>query len=147
MSFLRRLAIKCNHALKMIRLATINDHQSIESFDPFSGSREEDIKEQRIFVHLEGDQVSGYISMARAGLLGRPYIQYLAIAKVFQRRGIASKLISHIESIYTDKRLFISTESSNNIMQGLLHKLKYIPAGEILGANLNGTKELFYYKG
>jgi ribosomal protein S18 acetylase RimI-like enzyme len=85
--------------------------------------------------------------MVRAGLLGRPYIQYLAIAQVFQRRGIASKLISHIESIYTDKRLFISTESSNNIMQRLLHKLKYIPAGEILGANLNGTKELFYYKG
>jgi ribosomal protein S18 acetylase RimI-like enzyme len=130
----------------MIRLASFNDHQSIASFDPFSGSREEDIKEQRMFVYLEGDQVMGYILMARAGLLGQPYIQYLAIAQVFQRRGIASKLISHIESIYTDKRLFISTGSGNNIMQGLLHKLKYIPAGEILGANLNGAKELFYYK-
>ncbi|MBV1884567.1 MAG: GNAT family N-acetyltransferase [Pseudomonadales bacterium] len=130
----------------MIRLASVHDYQSIKTFDPFSGSRKEDVKDQRVFVCLQDGQVSGYISMARAELLGRPYVQYLAVAQAFQRRGIALRLISHIESRYTNKRLFISTESSNNIMQELLLKLAYVPAGEISGANLNGTKELFYYK-
>ena len=102
----------------MIRLASVHDYQSIKTFDPFSGSRKEDVKDQRVFVCLQDGQVSG----------------------------IALRLISHIESRYTNKRLFISTESSNNIMQELLLKLAYVPAGEISGANLNGTKELFYYK-
>jgi len=130
----------------MIRQAELKDHPIIESFNPFSGSREEDIMEKRLFVFTQEGLVCGFISMARAGILGRPYIQYLAVSPNSQRIGIASALLSYIEEKYTEQRLFVSTESGNKPMQKLLLKREYTSAGEISGANLNGTNELYYYK-
>ena len=130
----------------MIRQADATDYQAIELFDPFSGSREEDIKEGRVFVYIKEGIVCGFISMARAGLLGQPYVQYLAVKPTIRRNGIASSLLVFIEKKHTEQRLFISTESDNNSMKSLLSKRAYVPAGEISGANLNGTNELYYYK-
>ena len=130
----------------MIRQATITDYKVINSFDPFSGDRKEDIKEERVFVYEHEGIARGYISMARSGLLGRPYVQYLAVDTTFRRNGIASKLLIHIEGRYCEQRLFISTESSNLPMQNLLSKRLYVPTGDISGANLNKTVELYYFK-
>jgi len=131
----------------MIRHAEIGDLPIIKSFDPFSGDRNEDVEEKRVFVYLDGGLVCGYISMARGGLLGRPYIQYLAINGSFQRKGFGSKLLDYVEKTYRAERLFISTESENVGMQNLLAKRAYSSAGEISGANLNGTNELYFFKG
>jgi ribosomal protein S18 acetylase RimI-like enzyme len=130
----------------MIRLATIADLKEIELFDPFCGNREEDIAENRVFAWQQKDTVCGYISMARAGFLGRPYVEYLAINSECLRRGIALSLLSHVEGKYSGKRLFISTESDNTPMLALLTKTEYTAAGEVSGANLSGVKELYYYK-
>lgn len=130
----------------MIRLATIADLQEIGVFDPFSGDREEDVAEFRVYVCLQKDRVCGFVSMARAGFLGRPYVQYLAVNPEYRRHGIALSLLGHVEGEYSEQRLFISTESDNIPMQALLTKNEYTLAGEISGANLNGTGELYYYK-
>ena len=130
----------------MIRQASINDHQNINSFDPFSGSREQDIKEGRVFVYIDEGTPSRFISMAKAGLLGRPYVQYLAVRPSTQRNGVASSLLNFIEKKHNQQRLFISTESENAPMKALLSKKSYVPAGEIYGANINGTNELYFYK-
>lgn len=130
----------------MIRQAILADYHMIHSFDYFSGDREEDIQEARVFVHEHGGIVRGYLSMARSGLLGRPYVQYLAVDTNFHRNGVATTLLDYIEKHYCDQRLFISTESGNFPMQALLSKRHYVPAGEISGANLNETVELYYFK-
>lgn len=130
----------------MIRLATISDFKAIQSFDPFAGDRSEDISENRVFAYLIGDLVCGFVSMSRAGLLGRPYVQYLAVSIEHQRKGIATALLNHIERLHPNQRLFISTECGNTHMQKLLLNKKYISAGEILMANLNGSKELYYFR-
>ena len=130
----------------MIRLATISDFKAIELFDPFAGDRSEDIDENRVFVYLNGDVVCGFISKSRSGLLGRPYVQYLAVSIDHQRKGIASELLNHMELLHPNQRLFISTECGNTHMQNLLLNKKYIPAGEILRANLNDSKELYYFR-
>jgi len=128
----------------MIRQASINDRQVIESFDPFSGSREQDIKEDRVFIYVEEGEPCGFISMAK--LLGRPYVQYLAVRPAAQRNGVASCLLEFIEEKHNQQRLFISTESDNAPMKTLLSKRAYVPAGEISGANITGTNELYFYK-
>ncbi|MBV1919183.1 MAG: hypothetical protein KUG73_00760 [Pseudomonadales bacterium] len=69
----------------MIRQAELKDHPIIELFDLFSGGREEEIMEKRLVVFTQEDLVCGFISMARAGILDRPYIQYLAVSPNSQR--------------------------------------------------------------
>lgn len=131
----------------MIKIATLSELQDIKSFDPFSGNRKEDVEENRVYVYMLDGHATGFVSTARAGLLGRPYIQYLAVSPEYRKKNIASKLLAHIEELFASERLFISTESNNNPMQELLVKRGYISAGEISGANTNGTNELYYYKG
>jgi ribosomal protein S18 acetylase RimI-like enzyme len=97
----------------MIRHAEITDLYRVKSFDPFYGERSKDVEEKRVFVYLEGGLACGYISMTRGGLLGRPYLQYLAIDSSFQRMGIGYKLLEYVEEVYCAERLFISTESDN----------------------------------
>ena len=138
---LRLLGIKT-----MIRIATLSDYDSIHEFDPFSGDREEDIREGRVFIYLKDGVALGFLSLARSGLLGRPYVQYLSVNPVAQRNGVASSLLSFTEEQYDDQRLFISTESDNDPMNNLLSKRQYKAAGGITGANLNGTRELYYYR-
>lgn len=130
----------------MIKIAEIADLQNIESFDPFSGNRKEDVEEGRVYVYILSGHAIGFISMARSGLLGRSYVQYLAVSPEYRGNNIASKLLGHVEKTFASERLFISTESNNKLMQALLKKRSYIEAGEISGANKNGTRELYYYK-
>ncbi|MBL4607833.1 MAG: GNAT family N-acetyltransferase [Pseudomonadales bacterium] len=130
----------------MIRLANISDVDMVKLIDPFSGDRSEDVKEGRVYIYFVEEDLCGFISMSRAGLLGRPYIQYLAVATSHQQKGIAFELLSYIESKYSDQRLFISTESTNTIMLNLLSKKHYVLAGEIAKANLSGSKEIYYFK-
>ena len=129
----------------MIREATINDYSDFQEFDPFSGDREEDVREGRVFISIKDKVILGFVSMARAGLLGRPYVQYLAVNPIAHRNGVASSLLCFIEEKYSEDRVFISTESTNGPMINLLSKRQYVAAGEIVGANLNGSSELYFY--
>ena len=131
----------------MIRQANYSDYETVKAIDPFSGDRREDIEEGRVYVYLVGQVLGGFIMISRSGLLGRPYVQYLAVSTSHQRKGIASELLLFVEKIYQGNRLFISTENTNTQMLALLSKHDYIFAGEISEANLNGSKELYFYKG
>lgn len=130
----------------MIKLANLDDLEVIESFDPFGGDRKEDIDEKRVFVFIKSGCARGFISMQRAGLLGRPYVQNLAVDPEFHRLGIASALLEYAEELSSEHRLFISTENSNTSMKTLLLKRNYKYSGKISGANLNGSDELYYFK-
>lgn len=130
----------------MIRVALESDRKDIESFDPFPGDRGLHICEGRVIVSESEEGISGYISLSRDGLLGRPYVQYLAVRRISRRAGVASRLLKQIELQHRGKRLFISTESTNEIMQAFLEKHRYLRAGNISAANRNGSDELYYYK-
>ena len=131
----------------MIRQAKITEYEEVKGIDPFSGDRKEDIEEGRVYIYLKGSVVAGFIVISRSGLLGRPYVQYLAVSTSHQRRGIASELLLFLEKMYQESRLFISTESTNARMLSLLSERNYRFSGEICDANLNGSKELYFYKG
>ena len=95
----------------MIRLATTSDLPAIALIDPFSGDRDNSVTQKCVFVYLLEKTICGFVSMSSEGLLGRPYIQYLAVQPEYQRQGIAKELLIHIEQLFSKQRLFISTES------------------------------------
>ena len=130
----------------MIRAGKYSDNARIEEINPFSGSRKVEIDEGRLTVVLCSGSVAGFVVESKKGLLGRPYIEYLAVAKEHRRKGLALELIKTIEFKHRGKRLFISTESSNSAMLSLLEHRGYIHSGTISNANLSGADELYFFK-
>ena len=131
----------------MIRLGTYEDIQIIEPFDPFGGSREEEVSEKRLYMYESGEGTPiGYISTARYTLHDYPYVTFLLVQRGFRRRGIATELLNHIEMLHSGKRIFISTEADNKEMLSLLKKQQYQRSGSLSGLNRDGVEEVFFYK-
>lgn len=88
-----------------------------------------------------------YLSTARSGLIGHPFVTYVCVAESCRRTGVASALLDAVEHEYAGKRLFISTESGNHRMLALLDRRGYIPAGDVSGLNdaHSGADERFFF--
>ena len=131
----------------MIRLGTREDLMQIEAFDEFGGDRESEITNKCLKVYLTNNEVVGYISVVKDSCLcGHPYISFLCVHPQYRRQGIASKLLTDVETQYSDRKLFISTESNNPIMLDSIEKRDYIQAGSLAGINDDGSDEVYFYK-
>lgn len=131
----------------MIRLGTQNDLQQIDIFDKFGGDRLQEIRENRLTVYLIGHQVVGYIStVEHSCLCGHPLISFLCVHPEYRRRRIASQLLAEVETKYSDRKLFISTESNNPIMLGLIKQRNYTMAGSLAKINDDGSDEVYFYQ-
>ncbi|GAA4081757.1 GNAT family N-acetyltransferase [Zhongshania borealis] len=130
----------------MIRQGGHHDLDQITAFDGFAGCRSTEIKDGRLTVLEENGNVVGFIVESLKGLLGRPYIEYLAISHHYRRKGHAAKLIKAVEAKHTANNLFISTEATNTAMLSLLKKEGYKMSGQIANANLSGADELYFFK-
>jgi ribosomal protein S18 acetylase RimI-like enzyme len=131
---------------RMIRIGTTSDIEAVEEMNLFSGSRSCEIKEDRLTVIDQDGVAAGFVVESKKGLLGRPYIEYLAVSDLHRRKGLATALIKAIESKHYGKRLFISTESNNAAMLSLLRRCGYVQSGRISNANLSGEDEIYFFK-
>ena len=84
----------------MIRRGKLDDVAIIDPVDPFGGSREKEIAAERLHVFENEDgQPVGYISIAGYTFHGFPYITFLLVHPDYQRHGIASELLHHVEAV------------------------------------------------
>ncbi|PSB08510.1 hypothetical protein C7B62_16540 [Pleurocapsa sp. CCALA 161] len=131
----------------MIRHGKIEDLEQIEIFDEFGGNRESEILRKSLRVYIVNNKVSGYISIIeKSCLCNHTLISYLCVHSEYRYRGIASLLLSKVEQIYTNQKVFVSTESNNLAMLSLIKKRKYTPSGSLSGLNSDGSDELYFYK-
>ncbi|MBE9044189.1 GNAT family N-acetyltransferase [Pleurocapsales cyanobacterium LEGE 10410] len=131
----------------MIRLGKQQDLIQINVFDKFGGDREREIAEKRLQVYISDNTVVGYITtIEESCLFGHPLISFLCVHPQYRRQGIASALLSEIEQEYSDRQLFISTESNNPIMLDLIRNRKYKRSGSLSGLNDDGSDEVYFYK-
>jgi len=72
-----------------------------------------------------------------------PNIRYLFVSENARRKGAASLLIRHMETVCGKDRIFISSPQGNNEMLNLLHKLDYQCCGEIRGVSDYDTELVF----
>ncbi len=88
--------------------------------------------------------LAGFVVWDR-GFYGRPFLWMLGVDPAHQHAGVASELIAHVESLNAGHDLYTSTNASNDVMQGLLHKRGFAPVGRL--ENLDpGDPEIFYFK-
>ena len=88
--------------------------------------------------------VVGYL-VADTSFYGHPFVWLVVVAAPFRRRGVATALMRHAESLFSGRKLFTSTNESNDASQRLLESLGFERSGRI--ENLDeGDPELVYVK-
>jgi GNAT superfamily N-acetyltransferase len=94
------------------------------------------------WVYSESGMPYGY-AIYQPDFLGRPFINLLYVANDHRRKGVASKLIAHLETLGGQDRMFTSTAQGNAPMCQLLSKLGYQKCGEIHAIDDNDTELVF----
>lgn len=90
------------------------------------------------------ETVVGYV-VADASFFGYPFVWLVVVGAAHRRRGIATALMRHAESMFPPGKRFTSTNESNLGSQRLLESLGYRRSGLI--ENLDeGDPEIIYYK-
>ena len=134
----------------VIRPATTTDLAGIFQIDPLAESsrdRRESIQSAVTagFCHIaEKDNILGF-TVLDYSFFGNGFISLLVVRLDCRRKGVASALLRHMESICATGKLYSSTNESNLPMQALLEKLGYLPSGIIYGLD-EGDPELIFHK-
>jgi len=134
-----------------IRQANESDVEALCSLDLIA--RREN--QRRDFIRQSIASGTCYVAMAENEVVGYGVLNYSFYSNGFidmlyvhanhRRRGVASLLLLHLESLCETPKLFTSTNLSNLAMQSLLTKSEYVSSGEI--DNLDeGDPEIVYLK-
>lgn len=137
----------------IVRLATATDLDAIFAVDPIAATDAH--RRDWLARALSGESGRSarvaFVDRKPAGLavMGRffsnPFLDLIMVAPGFRRRGIASALLDDIEEAYRGRKLFVSTNSSNLAMQGVLSARGYVASGQV--DNLDaGDPELFFVR-
>jgi ribosomal protein S18 acetylase RimI-like enzyme len=102
------------------------------------------VKAGQCFIIRENDNITGF-GILEYTFYGQGFIGLLIVDSDYRRRGNASAIIKHIESICKTKKLFTSTNESNYIAQKVYESLGFVRSGYI--ENLDeGDPEIVYFK-
>ena len=133
-----------------IRLAVKNDIDEIISFERIaqqSNSRQTFIRHSvaaRNCYIASYEQIVGYAVLAYT-FYEMGFVPMLYVDEDWQRQGVGTELLKHLESICRTDKLFTSTNLSNMRMQALLAKLGYKLSGVIHDLD-EDDPELVYVK-
>ena len=125
------------------RIAVHADLPSITEFDEWRMISPQTIDSGECFVAGASNTVDAY-AIRTHWFHGRPFISMLYVRPGSRRSGLGSALLAHLESICDRDRIWISTNSDNLPMQGLLQKCGYERSGII--EDLDPIPELVYSK-
>ena len=135
----------------VVEKATEKDLESIWALDRMvlgNSSREDSlanaVRAGQCLIAQIGDAIVGF-GILEQSFYGHDFISLLIVHPNHRRRGVATALIRHIESICPTEKLFTSTNESNSIAQGVFESLGFVRSGYI--ENLDeGDPEIIYFK-
>ena len=102
------------------------------------------IKSGQCLIARTEDAPVGF-AVLNQSFYGHAFIALLIVHPEHRRRGVATALIRHIESVCPTEKLFTSTNESNEPMQRLCETLGFVRSGYI--ENLDaGNPEIVFFK-
>ncbi|MFA9556738.1 GNAT family N-acetyltransferase [Evansella sp. AB-rgal1] len=102
------------------------------------------IELEQCLVVKEDDGIAGFL-LYDTNFFGCTFISLIIVSPLKRRKGYASLLINHLESIAPTQKVFSSTNRSNTAMQKVFDLNGFIESGFV--DNLDeGDPELIYYK-
>ena len=135
----------------LVKKATERELESVKklgSMMPGNNSRDDflanAVSAGQCLVARIKDIVVGF-GIADRSFYGQGFISLLMVHPEHRRRGVATTLIHHIESLCTTEKLFISTNESNITAQHVFEACGFVKSGYI--ENLDeGDPEIIYFK-
>jgi ribosomal protein S18 acetylase RimI-like enzyme len=102
------------------------------------------VRADQCWIAQIGGTVAGF-GVFEQSFYGHGFISLLIVHPNHRRRGVATALIRHIESICPTEKLFTSTNESNLTAQRVFEALGFVRSGCI--ENLDeGDPEIIYFK-
>ena len=99
--------------------------------------------EQCLVARMSGVPIA--FAILDQSFFGQHFVSLLIVHPQYRRRGVATALIRHIESLCPTQKLFTSTNESNIAMQRLCERLGFVRSGYI--ENLDeGDPEIIYFR-
>lgn len=74
-----------------------------------------------------------------------PLVRLIYVSEAHRRKGVASRLIRHLETVSGANRMFVSSAENNVAMAALMARLGYQQCGEIHGID-DKAAEFFFMK-
>jgi GNAT superfamily N-acetyltransferase len=134
-----------------IRLANESDVEALCSLDLVARCENErrefishSVASATCFVAVAEDEVIGY-GVLNYTFYNNGFIDMLYVHSDHRRRGVATALLRHLESLCSTPKLFTSINLSNLAMQSLLAKLEYVLSGMIHNLD-EGDPEIVYFR-
>lgn len=94
------------------------------------------------WVYSEGGQPWGY-AILQNDFYGYPLVRLIYVSENHRRKGVATKLVRHLETASGADRMFLSSPEDNTAMLGLLERLGYQQCGEIHGLDDKAVEMVF----
>ena len=130
-----------------IREARLDDLRDIVGIDPLGSIRaaeiESLIRSAACLVTVSGNLVTGFVARRKRHFFDRDFVELLLVAPAHRRRGIGRALMRRTLGDAEPSRVFVSTNESNEAMQGLLAREGWIASGRVGGLDPEDD-ELFY---
>ena len=135
----------------LIRRGNVSDVEAISAFDLVAVRDEKrrqfiqrSVASSTCYVAVYENEVIGYGVLSHT-FYDNGFIEMLYVNSNHWRRGVATALLRHLESLCETPKLFTSTNRSNLAMQSLLVESGYELSGVIQNLD-DGDPELVFYK-
>ena len=135
----------------LVEKATEKDLESIWSLDCMvlgNPSRKDSlnsvVRASQCLIARIGKTMVGF-GVLEQSFYGHGFISLLIVHPNHRRRGVATALIRHIESICPTEKLFTSTNKSNFIAQQVFEALSFVRSGYIKNLD-EDDPEIIYFK-
>ncbi len=129
--------------MPFVRPGKLEDLPQLSSFDEWNQATEASIRDGECFVAGHDSEVLAY-GIFNHAFCKRAFVAVIFVHPEHRRTGLGSALITHMESISDQNKLWISTNIENLAMQRTLQRLGYRLSGVV--DNLGDLPELFYFK-
>ena len=135
-----------------LRVATEDDLERIYEVEAFvllhPGANERFLRslaDNSVFLAVDGERISGMMAV-EYGFYGHAFVAFLAVDPYERRRGIASALLRHAETLARKGKVFASTTASNDAMIGVFAKCGWQKCGSLTAINDDGEEELIFVR-
>ena len=97
---------------------------------------------QQCLVAADADVCAGYLVLTH-NFFNHGFIALVVVSPLYQRQGVALRLLAAAEAACKTPKLFTSTNASNGASQALLMKAGFIPSGQIENLDDNDPKRVY----
>ena len=131
-----------------VRQARLEDVPGIVSIDPLGSLRVAEIglliRTAARLVAVSGGVITGFLARRARHFFGCDFVELLFVAPAHRRKGVGRALMQRTLADAETKRVFVSTNESNEAMRALLTSDGWAFSGALVGLDEDDPEHVFF---